>query len=475
MSSYACACPRLSFEQALAPFLQDQGLPFGEVLPAAVVEQALLDEEVAFGDTEQSVFTPAVTLWAFLSQVLEEDKSCRAAVNRVVALCVALGQEPCSQDTAAYCRARAKLPAAVLKHLALQTSQHLEAQVPAEWLWHGRHAKLVDGTTLTMPDTAANQEAFPQLSSQEPGVGFPILRMVVVLSLASAGLLSMALAPYEGKETGETALLRQLLEEFHPGDVLVADRYYCTYWLVAMAQALGVDVVFRMHHRRDYDFRRGQQLGANDHVVSWQRPERPDWMDQATYLSMPRTLTVREFALDISTPGCRTAGIVVVTTLLDAVAYAKEEVGDLYHERWQVELDIRAIKQTLHMDHLRCKSPFMIDKEIWVHFLGYNLVRQASCQAALLQEVHPREVSFTATKQTINAARSQLTLTPRAERLRQGLLFLYELGKERVGNRPDRYEPRVLKKRPKQYPHLREPRAQARARLLQNHTAEQHS
>jgi putative transposase len=471
MSSYAATRTRLTFEQALAPFLQDEGLPFADVLPAVVVEQAFLDDEVAFGDTEQAVFTPAVTLWAFLSQVLEKDKSCRAAVGRVLALRVALGQEPCSEDTGGYCRARAKLPASVLKHLALQTGNNLEGQAATDWLWHGKHAKLVDGTTLTLPDTAANQEAFPQPSTQEPGVGFPILRMVVVMSLATAGLLGMALAPYQGKETGETALLRQLLDGFKPGDVLVADSYYCTYWLVAMAQARGVDVVFRMHHRRDYDFRRGQHLGPNDHVVSWQRPQRPEWMDQATYLTMPLTLTVRELALNITTPGCRTAGVVIVTTLLDAVAYPKEEIGDLYHDRWHVEPDIRTIKQTLLMDHLRCQTPFMIEKEIWVHFLGYNLIRKASCQAALLQDVHPRQVSFTATKQTLNAARSQLTLAPLAERLRQGPLLLHEVGKERVGNRPNRCEPRLLKKRPKSYPHLKEPRAQARARLLQNSTA----
>ena len=471
MSSYVLPRPCLSLEQALAPFLQAQGLPFAAVLPTAVVEQAILNEEVNFGDTEESVFTPAITLWAFLSQVLEEDKSCRAAVSRVQALRLALGQEPCSQDTGAYCRARAKLPASVLQHLALHTGRNLDAQVPADWLWHGRHAKLVDGTTLTMPDTAANQAVYPQQSSQEPGLGFPLLRMVVLMSLASAALLDMAVAPYQGKETGETALLRQMLEDLEPGDVLVADRYYCTYWLVAMAQACGVDVVFRMHHLRDYDFRRGRQLGANDHVVSWQRPQRPEWMDEATYRTMPATLSVRELALDIATPGCRTQSMVVVTTQLDAAAFPKEEVGDLYHDRWHVEPDIRAIKQTLHMEHLRCKSPFMIAKELWVHFLGYNLVRKVSCQAALLQEVHPREVSFTAAKQTLNAVRSQLTLAPLDERHRQGELLLDELGKERVGNRPDRCEPRLLKKRPKPYHHLREPRAQMRARLLQNNTA----
>ncbi len=457
MSSYLSTRPCLSFEQALAPFHSDEGLPFAKVLPAAVVEQAFVDANVSFGTTAPSVFTPALTLWAFLSQVLESDKSCRAAVARVLAHRLASEQPPCSEDTAAYCRARAKLPAAVLQRLAVEAGRNLEGQVPTDWLWHGKHVTLVDGTTLTMPDTPENQAAYPQLSTQEPGAGFPILRMVVLLSLATAGLVGMALAPYEGKETGETALLRQLLGEGHGGDVLVADRYYCTYWLVALAQALGMDVVFRMHHLRDYDFQRGQCLGPEDHVVLWQRPQRPDWMDAATYATMPATLTLRELRVAIDTPGCRSAAIVVATTLTDAVRYPKDEIGDLYHERWHAEPDIRAIKQHLQMDHLRCRTPFMIEKEIWVHFLGYNLTRKAACQAALLQEVHPREVSFTATRQTINATRSQLTQAGLAERVRQGGCLLREA---------DRYEPRVVKRRPKQYKHLREPRKEARARLL---------
>jgi putative transposase len=466
MSSYFSPHDCLSFAQTLAPFLDDEGLPFAGVLPAAVVEQAFADEQVDFGDTDRSVFTPPVTLWAFLSQVLEEDKSCRAAVTRVLALRLASGQKPCSEDTAAYCRARAKLPAPVLQRLALETGRNLEARIPKDWLWHGRQVTLVDGTTLTLPDTLTNQEAYPQLSTQEPGCGFPILRMVVLLSLATACLTGMALAPYEGKETGETALLRKLLGDVKPGTILLADRYYCTYWLVAMAQALGVDVVFRMHHLRDYDFRRGQRLGQDDHRVVWHRPQRPTWMDEKTYATMPLSLTMRELRVDTTTPGCRTSEIVIATTLTDAMTYPKEEVADLYHDRWHVEPDIRAIKQSLHMEHLRCQSPFMVEKEIWVHFLGYNLTRQASCQAALLREVHPREVSFTATKQTINAARSQLTQASPAERVRQGRLLLNAVGKESVGDRPGRYEPRLVKQRPKQYHHLREPRAQARARLL---------
>jgi putative transposase len=470
MSSYVSTPFCLSFEQALAPFLNAEGLPFAAVLPAAVVEQTFADAAVDFGATPKAVFTPAVTLWAFLSQVLEEDKSCRAAVSRVAALLVASGPRTCSEDTAAYCRARAKLPTLLLQQLTRESASNLETLVPREWLWHGKQVILVDGTTVTMPDTPENQKAYPQLSSQAPGAGFPIARMVVLISLATACVLDMALAPYEGKETGETALLRQLLDGLQPGTVLLADRYYCSYWLVALAQMRGVDVVFRMHQLRDYDFRRGQQLGTEDHVVLWQRPQRPEWMDEATYATIPATLTVRELREEITTAGCRTEEIVVVTTLTEVATYSKEEIADLYHQRWHVEPDIRAIKESLNMDHLRCQTPFMVEKEIWVHFLAYNLIRKASCQAAQLNHVHPRAVSFTATKQTLNAARSQLTRASLREQVRQGELLLRQVGKERVGNRPNRCEPRLVKKRPKQYKHLKEPRAQVRARLLQKNT-----
>jgi putative transposase len=466
MSSYTQPRGSLSFEQAMGPFLTDEGLPFAEVLSAAEVEQAFADEGVTFGATKNSVFTPTLILWAFLSQALSKGKTCRDAVARVLALLLALGRNACSLDTAAYCRARAKIPTVVLRRLTVQAGRQLEQQVPKKWLWHGRHVKLVDGTTVTLADTPENRQAYPQLTSQQPGIGFPIVRMVVLLSLATAGLLDMAMGPYQGKDTGETTLLRQLLDDLDAGDILLADRLYCTYWLVAMAQARGVDVVFRMHQRRDYDFRRGRRLGRRDHVVIWHKPQRPDWMDAATYAALPATLTVREMRVQVATPGCRTQELVVVTTLTDADAYSKEDIGDLYHERWHVELDIRTIKQSLQMEHLRCKTPFMVDKEIWVHFLAYNLVRKVSAQAALAQGKHPREVSFTASQQALNAVWSQWTLASAAERCAQGQQLLRALGKETVGDRPDRCEPRAVKRRPKQYRRLTKPRAQARAELL---------
>jgi hypothetical protein len=466
MPSYAPADPCPSFARVLAPFLTDDGLPFAEVLSADEVEAAFTAEGVTFGTAAQAVFTPVLTLWAFLSQVVCKDKSCRAAVSRVLVLLVALERGPCAEDTAAYCRARAKLPAVVFRRLALHVSLNLERSVPPDWLWQGRHVGLVDGTTWTLPDTPANQAAYPHAAHQKAGLGYPMMRVVVLLSLATAACLGAAWGPYCGKETGESALLRSLLDSLDGVDLLLADRYYCTYWLVALAGARGKEVVFRMHHRRHYDFRRGRRLGAADHVVVWRRPPCPDWMDAATYATIPPTLTVRELRVSVATRGYRTRELVIVTTLTDATVYAKEAIADLYHERWHVELDLCAIKQALQMDQLRCRTPAMVEREIWVHLLGYNLIRKVSCQAAQEAGVHPRDISFTATRQTLEAAWSQLSQAAADERVRQGRHFLSEVAKERVGDRPDRCEPRAVKRRPKQYDRLTKPRAQARAELL---------
>jgi len=465
--SFSHLRPRsVQFEQTFAPFLNDPGLPFAEVLPATAVEQAFAEAGIHFGSSRRSVFTPALTLWAFLSQVVQPAKSCSAAVLRVATLLVALEGSPCAIDTAAYCRARGKLPAAILRKLALQAGRRLEEAAPEDWLWQDRHVMLVDGTTLTMADTEENQEAFPQPATQKPGLGFPMIRMVLLLSLATAAVTGMAYGPYKGKETGETALLRQLLDDVAAGTVLLADRYYCTYWLVAMARQRQLDVVFRLHQRRDYDFHIGWRRGADDHTVLWTKPARPDWMDEATYAALADELLIREIRYRVSTPGFRVRELVVATTLLNEHDCPSEVLADLYHDRWHVELDIRAIKQSLQMDHLRCKTPFMVEKEIWAHMLGYNLLRKIAAQAAQERAVHPREVSFTATKDAVSAAWSQWTAAEVAERVRQGKELLRTIGQARVGNRPDRCEPRARKRRPKPYPLLTRPRREARASLL---------
>jgi Transposase DDE domain len=453
------------FQTVLQAFAQAPELPFQDVLTAEHIAQVAAEEGVAFGTAPGNVYTVAVTLWAFLAQVLSKEKSCLAAVARVLVLRLALSLPPCAEETGAYCKARAKLPEPFLQRLTLDVGQALERDAPASWLWKGRHVYLADGTTVTMPDTPANQAAYPQPRTQKPGLGFPIARLVVLLALATAALTGAALGPYVGKNQGEPALLRTLLKQLQAGDVLLGDRYYASYWLIALAQAHGLDVVFRQHHRRGYDFRRGRRLGPDDHVVVWTKPKRPAWLDEETYAALPATLMVREVRTQVSQPGFRIDELIVVTTLLDAAGYPKDDITDLYHERWHVELDLRSIKTYLHMDVLRCKTPEMVRKEIWTHLLAYNLTRKVMAQAAQEQGVSPRGLSFLGTVQTVNEFRLLfVTADAEAQRALAARLFAAVAG-HRVGQRPNRCEPRAVKRRPKPLRYLTKPRAEARADL----------
>jgi len=455
------------FRMILSSFMQQDSLPFAQVLPEEAIQQAFADADADFAQDEENTYTPALTLWAFLSQVLhaKEMRSCAAAVARVIVLLVAAGKDPCSDNTGAYCRARAKLPAAIIRRLTTDVADGCEQRLKTPWLWKGRHVHLVDGTTVSMPDTPDNQAAYPQANTQKEGVGFPIARIVVLLSLATAMVKGMAMGPYAGKETGETALLRELLTRLGPGDILLGDRYYCSYFMVALLQELGIDSVVRLHQCRDADFRRGQRLGTGDHVVSWTKPAKPTWMDAATYERMPASIQVREVLVQVHQPGFRTESLVVVTTLIDAEQYTKDDIGELYHQRWLAELDIRAIKVTLGMDVLRCQSAEMVRREIWTCLLAYNLIRQTMLEAALKSERSPRQLSFTAALQKIAAAWTMLAVCDEVLLAKMIEVHLGDIANHRVGNRPDRVEPRAVKRRPKPHKLLNEPRAAARAKL----------
>jgi putative transposase len=469
MSFYSgCRSLPQRFRLVLSSFMQRDDLPFAEVLPEAMIEQAFADADADFAREDDDVYTPALTLWAFLSQALgkAELRSCRMAVARVSVLLMSLGKPACSDNTGAYCRARAKLPAAIIGRLSTDVADGCEQRLPERWLWKGRHVHLVDGTTASMPDTTDNQAAYPQANTQKEGVGFPIARVVVLLSLATAMVKGMAMGPYAGKETGETALLRELFAQLGPGDILLADRYYCSYFMIALLQELHIDVVARLHQRRDVDFRRGQRLGAGDHVVTWTKPARPDWMDETTYQRMPASIQMREVQVQVRQPGFRVESLVVVTTLTDAQKYPKEDIGELYHQRWLVELDIRTIKVTMGMDVLRCQSAEMVRREIWTCLLAYNLIRQTMLEAALQSERSPRELSFTAALQKIAAAWAVLSVCDDTLRVQLIDVLLSEIANNIIGNRPDRVEPRAVKRRPKPHKLLTEPRAAARAKLL---------
>ena len=344
------------FRLILVSFLQRPDLPFADALSEDAIKKAFDDEDAGFAEDEEAVYTPAITLWAFLSQVLfkDEQRSCVAAVARVIVLLVALERGPCSSNTGAYCRARGKLSETVLRRLAVDLADGCERQLDEAQLWHGRHVQLVDGTTVSMPDTPENQEAYAQAHTQREGLGFPVARVVVLLSLATGMLTDMAMGPYTGKKTGETALLRQLLERFRPGDILLGDRYFCSYFMITLLMELDVDFVTRVHQLRTVNFRRGRRLGKGDHVIAWERPPRPTWMDPQTYDRMPASIEVREVYVRVDVPGFRTESFVVITTLTDAAEYAKDDLAELYHHRWLAELDIRAIKITMGMDILRC-------------------------------------------------------------------------------------------------------------------------
>ena len=233
-----------------------------------------------------------------------------------------------------------------------------------------------------MPDTEENQEAFPQSKAQGIGLGFPLVRMVALISLATGVARDLAMGPYQGKETGETALLRTLWDGLEAGEIALGDRCFASFFGIAGLSQRGVDSLFRMHQRRKFDFRRGRRLGIEDHVETWAKPDRPEWMDAATYDQIPDKMEVRELRVRVDQPGFRVNELVLVTTLLDGGRFAKEQVADLFIDRWNIELDLRSIKCVLQMDVLRCKTPEMVRKEIWMHLLAYNLIRGMMVKAA---------------------------------------------------------------------------------------------
>ena len=441
------------------------GLPFSQLLDADTVRDALAEEHVIFRDR---LFAPWTTLWTFLSQVLDPMHCCLQAVARLLAYRLAQGLPPCSSETGAYCQARQRLPEGAVKQLMRTTGKKLhDREMPDAWLWKGRTVKPVDGTTVSMADTPENQQAYPQPASQKPGVGFPLARLLVVFSLAVGTVLEAAVGKYQGKQTGEISLFRSLHDSLEPGDVVLGDRIFCTYFDIALLQEDHVDMVTRLHQRRRADFRRGRRLGPNDHLVTWTKPvQRPQWLDEATYERLPETLTLREVRVRVNIPGFRSDSIVVVTTLLDAEEYTVADLAELYRARWQAELFLRSLKQTLQKDVLRCHSPEMVRKEIWTHFLAYNLIRGVMADAAEKHSILPRELSFKTALELLLAFAPHLAAMPTSEANAYYNQLLDALAPHRVGNRPDRCEPRVKKRRPKPYPWMKEPRADARRRCL---------
>ena len=398
-------------------------------------------------------YPPTVTLAMFLGQVLSADGSCQNAVNQAMVNQLLRGLEPDVANTGSYCDARQRLPLELVRELGRTIGTLLGAHTPAPWLWRGRHIKLVDGTTILMPDTPGNQALYPQHGNQKSGAGFPIARLVGVVSLANGAILDVAMGPYKGKGTGEHALFRELLQCFSKGDIMLADSYYCSYFLIAALMAMGVDFVFEQHGARDTDFRTGEKLGRRDHVLKRVRPPRPQWMTSEEYAAFPAELTVRE---------TKVGKKVLVTSLLNPSEVCKRELGSLFLQRWNVELDLRNVKDTLGMAMLSCKSPQMCAKELWMYMLAYNLIRLLMAQAAAQARVSPRELSFKHTVQVWLAWSHKQFLSDTPE----DLPALFRLiAYVRVRKRPGRIEPRAVKQRPKPFPRLHTTRRRARQNI----------
>ena len=410
--------------------------------------------EALLPEYRERKYPPTVTLAMFLGQVLSADGSCQNAVNDAIVDQLLSGLAAASANTGGYCLARQRLPTEMVCELARQTGALLNKRTPQEWLWRGRHVKLTDGTTTLMPDTSENQADFPQHGQQEFGAGFPLARIVAVISLSNGGVLDIAMGAYKGKGTGEHGLFRELLECFVAGDVMLAYSYYCSYFLIAALLARGVDVLFEQHGARNTDFRTGEKVGTRDHVVKWSKPAaRPEWMTPEEHEGYPAELTLREVKVGKK---------VLVTSFLNPCEVCKRELGKLFLQRWNVELDLRNIKTTLGMERLSCKTPEMCEKELWVYMLAYNLIRLLMAEAAAQAGVLPRQLSFKHTVQ-VWIAWSQRQFLSDAPEDTAALFRL--IAQVRVGNRPGRIEPRLVKRRPKPFPRLQTTRRRARANI----------
>ena len=444
-------------------FLQDGGLPFSNVLSEGMVAQALTAVGVRW--TER-IYSPLVTLWVFLGQVLSADPSCRKAVARLIAHRLSQGQSRCSAETGAYCQARKRLPEQFFSTVACSVGRALDSQVDRRWLWQGRRVYLFDGTTVMMPDTAENQGAYPQVDTQQPGLGFPIARLGALISLACGAVVELGFCQYAGKGQGEVSLLRRLWDALQPGDVLLADCQMSNWANICMLQQRGVELVSRLNKAlRKADFRRGKRLGHQDHIVRWFKPTSIRSLDWQTYKSLPEYITIRETRIRVAQPGFRTRVMVVVTTLLDPRQTTKQELAALYRARWNNELDLRSMKSTMQMSDLRCKTPELVRKEIWTHILAYNLIRTIMAQAAAKHEIAPRSISFKGVLQSLEAFQPLIehqAAHDAAHRLSLYQHLLDVIVTHRVADRPDRYEPRVKKHRRNHYGWLTKPRAEVK-------------
>ena len=370
-------------------FNSSMGLPFQKLLPSSMIEDILIEEKIPY---RNRIFNPIVTLWAFLSQVLDTDKSCHNAVSRMMAWLKGKGEEAPSSNTSAYCQARQRLSEKFMAKLFRKVGKNLEEETPPSQLWCGRHVKVFDGSTVSMPDTEANQKAYPQPNSQKKGCGFPLAKMGVLFSLTTGACVDLALDVFK---ISEVKLARQLYAALEAGDVWLSDRGISSYADLYFLKNCLCDAVVRLHQSRKQELRKGKRIGANDRLVTWNKPKsRPQGLTPEEFSSLPSCLTLREIHYYICIPGFRTKEVTLITTLLDSKIYSSSALARLYQLRWEVELDLRHLKTTLGMDILRSKTPEMVRKEIYAYLLAYNLLRTVMWSAGTKAEVDPLRLSL---------------------------------------------------------------------------------
>jgi len=445
-----------SLDAVRARFARNEGLPFTDILTEASIRDVLDEHGVQYRDR---VFTPVTTIWGFLSQVLSEDHSCRDAVSRIIAHRATNGLAVCSPNTASYCDARSRIPTSVLRTLATRTAEELETSVADQWKWNGRSVFIVDGSHVSMPDTEENQAMYPQPSTQQPGIGFPLARITVALSLATGACHDLAIAPYQGKGTGEKTLFRRMYDTLNPGDVVLADALFDDYFIVYELCRRGIDIVARAQHQRVGTRIAKSKLG--DDIIVWQRPNKPRGMTGEQYRTYPEQLVMRQVTVDACDKNNRVNKFKVITTILHESIDA-EQIGRLYEQRWNGEVDIRSIKSTMQMDILRCKTPDMVHKEIWTHLLAYNLLRTVMAVAANDNDIEPRQVSFKGAKQALTAFAPKIEAARPEDRAPLIDAMLTAIAYHRVGDRLGRWEPRARKRRPKPGSRLTQPRQVAK-------------
>lgn len=459
--------------------MQNESLPLTEVMGEKCFQEGFDDHGIDFGDDEETVYTPAIVLWALVSQVLfkGEQRGCAAAVSRIASWWASQGRLVDDTNTGAYCRARAKIPFEVLRQITRRLAEQAESGVDLDDGLTEEQAEdrrtpsmvnevrqkpvrgrvlLVDGFTVDAADTPENQAEFPQNPAQQEGLGFPILRCVSLISMGTGLLVDLAIAPYCGKDTGETALLWQMMDQLREGDVLVADSYYCTYWLVGLCRQKGVEIVMKNHHKREDHPADAKRICKGQRKVVWDRPRRPRWMTPQEYQQQPKRIEIRLVDVQVSEAGFRPESFTIATTIIDHRVYTSDWIGSVYRSRWLVELDIRSIKCSLGMEQLRAKSPPMVRTELWSCLLAYNLIRIKMLQSGEAAERDVRGMSFTKTLQMLGANWLLCGVIGVSETMAS--LGQSQPADATVGHRPGRFEPRKNKRRPKVLALMTKPR-----------------